>query len=147
MKQRVAVSVVIATTAVAGVVATTLPGTAAPAPAEAERTTLGAVLVGGNEVTAGDTDGWGLAGVKVARREVCWKITVNAVDAITGAHIHAGPRGVAGPVVVPLMPVDKGCADVPRRTARFIKQQPSQWYVNVHSEEFPTGAVRGQLYR
>lgn len=107
---------------------------------------LGAVLVGGNEVPGpGDADGWGLADVRVKKGEVCWLITVNAVDPITAAHIHAGPAGVAGPIVVPLDPVDRGCTDVDRRTARFIDVHPDQFYVNVHNPAFPAGALRGQL--
>ena len=111
-------------------------------------TRLGAVLVGGNEVpTAGDPDGYGLADVSVGRTEVCWRISLSGVDSVTAAHIHAGPRGVSGPVVVALEPYRSGCTDVRRRLARFIRQQPSEFYVNVHNAEFPGGAVRGQLRR
>lgn len=111
-------------------------------------TRLAAVLVGGNEVpAAGDPDGYGLADVSVRRTEVCWRISVSGVDPITAAHIHAGPKGVAGPVVVELAPYRSGCTDVRRRLARFIRQQPSEFYVNVHNAAFPAGAVRGQLRR
>lgn len=139
----------LATTAAAmiGLVASAVPGSAAPtsAPAPAERQ-LGAVLVGGNEVPGpGDTDGFGLADVTVRTDEVCWRITVSAVDPITAAHIHAGPQGVAGPVVVDLDPYRRGCTDVAPRLARFLKKHPSQFYVNVHNEPFPAGVVRGQL--
>ncbi|CAA9332109.1 MAG: hypothetical protein AVDCRST_MAG36-979 [uncultured Nocardioidaceae bacterium] len=147
MDKRSTVLAATALTAVAGagIIATSLPGAAAPGSAGTGPVHLGAVLVGGNEVTAGDTDGYGLADVHVARREICWKITVSGVDTIAAAHIHAGPSKVSGPVVVPLVPVDKGCTEVPRRTARFIADHPSQWYVNVHNAEFPAGALRGQL--
>ena len=131
----------------AGVIASTLPGSAAPASAAREPVHLGAVLVGGTEVEPGDPDGYGLADVRVSAGEVCWKITVSEVAPIAAAHIHAGPRGVNGPVVVPLEPFAGGCTDVPRRTSRFIADYPSEWYVNVHNAEYPTGALRGQLRR
>ena len=131
--------------AAAGVVASTMPGAAAPSSAANMPVHLGAVLVGGNEVDPGDPDGYGLADVTVSRREVCWKITVSAVEPIAAAHIHAGPRGVNGPVVVPLEPFRAGCTDVTGRVARFIAEHPTQWYVNVHNAEFPAGALRGQL--
>lgn len=143
----------IATTAAAmvGLVGSAVPGTAAqsstsvPPPVPSR---LGAVLVGGNEVPGpGDTDGFGLANVRVAASQVCWRISVSAVEPIAAAHIHAGPRGVAGPVVVPLEPYRQGCADVKRRLARFIAHHPNQFYVNVHNAEFPAGALRGQLLR
>jgi hypothetical protein len=109
--------------------------------------TLEAVLVGGNEVgTAGDPDGFGMATVSVNRfRKVCWEIRVRDVATLTGAHIHAGPRGVSGPVVVPLEPVTEGCTRTGRRLAHMIREHPQQFYVNVHNEEFPAGALRGQL--
>ena len=147
MDRRSSVLAATALTAVAGagIIATSMPGTAAPTSAASGPTHLGAVLVGGNEVTAGDPDGYGLADVHVGRREVCWKITVSGVEPIAAAHIHAGPSKVNGPVVVPLDPFEEGCTDVTRRTARFIADHPSQWYVNVHNSEFPAGALRGQL--
>lgn len=155
--RRTTVALGVAAVAVVGLVSSAVPGSATPSAAPgaatgaalAERTTparLGAVLVGGNEVPGpGDNDGFGLADVRVAGGEVCWRVTVTGVDPITMAHVHAGPRGVAGPVVVPLDPYQQGCADAGRRLSRFLRQHPSQFYVNLHNEAFPAGAVRGQL--
>ena len=145
MHRRTAVSLAVSSAVAAGVAAATLPSTAAPYEGSAT-TRLGAVLVGGTEVPGpGDTDGYGFANVRVTGSEVCWRITVNDVEPIAAAHIHAGPVGVSGPVVVPLAPVDRGCTEVPRRTARFIQHHADQFYVNVHNAEFPAGAIRGQL--
>jgi hypothetical protein len=143
-------SVLLAMTAAVtvGLVGAGVPGTAAPSAAQVESVHLGAVLVGGNEVsTPGDPDGFGFADVRVRRGEVCWRISVQSVAPITAAHIHAGPKGVTGPVVVPLEPYRAGCVDTRRRTARFIRQHPGEFYVNVHNAEFPAGALRGQLRR
>ena len=141
----------IAAAAMVSLVASAVPGSATPAanaPHRPAAVTLGAVLVGGNEVPGpGDTDGFGLADVRVESDRVCWRITVSAVDPITAGHIHAGPVGVSGPVVVPFDPYNRGCADVRHRLARFIKQHPEQFYVNVHNAAFPGGVVRGQLLR
>ena len=138
----------ILTAATVGLVSLNVPGTAASSVERVRSVHLGAVLVGGNEVpTAGDPDGFGLADVRVKRGEVCWRISVNAVAPITAAHIHAGPAGVAGPVVVALDPYRAGCVDTPNRTARFIRQHPGEFYVNVHNADFPAGALRGQLRR
>lgn len=136
------------TTAATVGLASASAGTAASYPDRAKSVHLGAVLVGGNEVpTPGDPDGFGFADVRVKRGEVCWRISVNAVEPITAAHIHAGPTGVAGPVVVPLEPYRAGCVDTANRTARFIRQHPEEFYVNVHNAAFPGGALRGQLRR
>jgi len=132
-----------------GLVASGVPGAAAPSATSGGHPPtahLGAVLVGGNEVSGpGDTDGFGLADVRVKRSGVCWRITASGVEPIAAGHIHAGPEGVAGPVVVPLDPYRAGCADVQPRLARFIRQHPGQFYVNLHNADFPAGAIRGQL--
>lgn len=138
----------ITTAAALGLVSSSAPGTAASSAERAKSVHLGAVLVGGNEAPGpGDPDGFGFADVRVKRGEVCWRISVNAVDPITAAHIHAGPIGVSGPVVVPLEPYRAGCVDTANRTARFIRQHPQEFYVNVHNAAFPAGALRGQLRR
>jgi hypothetical protein len=67
-----------------------------------------------------------------------------------------GPEGVRearqaahGSTLAPLPALGgtaHGCvADVPRALVRAIAQTPSSYYVNVHSSEFPDGAIRGQL--
>ena len=146
--RRVTVLLAAAATAMVGLVASAVPGTAVPAEEPVARPMhFGAVLVGGNEVPGpGDSDAWGLADVTVERGEVCWHVTVTGVTRpLSAGHIHAGPAGVSGPVVVPFEPVRRGCAEVAPRLTRFIKQHPGQFYVNLHNAEFPPGAVRGQL--
>ncbi|MDP8951076.1 MAG: CHRD domain-containing protein, partial [Actinomycetota bacterium] len=69
----------------------------------------------------------------------------------TAAHIHLGFRGEAGPIVAELeAPTDgssKGCVAVPRALSLGLKEHPSRYYVEVHNEPFPAGAIRGQLHR
>jgi CHRD domain-containing protein len=54
-----------------------------------------------------------------------------------------------GSIVVPLMPggvfAPTGCADVARDQLKVILRDPSGFYVNLITDEFPTGALRGQL--
>jgi CHRD domain len=109
-------------------------------------------LSGAAEVPGpGDPDGSGTATLTVnpGRGEICYTLTVAGIAPSTAAHIHVGPAGVAGPVVVPLGPPTDGtisaCADVDRALALDIVQNPENYYVNVHNAEFPAGAVRGQL--
>jgi hypothetical protein len=148
MVRRAPAFVAMTSAALLGLVGSTGAGAAGPGTAGNVSTHLGAVLVGGNEVPdAGDPDGYGFADVRVQPGKVCWRITVTGVDPIAAAHVHAGPAGVAGPVVVPLQPYQRGCVDVRKRTARFIAQHSSQFYVNVHNDTFPAGALRGQLLK
>ena len=101
----------------------------------------------------GDPDGSGTARLRLnpGQGEVCFELTVsNIALPATGAHIHDAPAGVPGPVVIPLTPPDasgssSGCVSADRELIKDIVQNPEEYYVNVHSTEFPAGAVRGQL--
>lgn len=108
-------------------------------------------LSGAAEVPGpGDPDGSGTARLRLnaGQRMVCWQVTWMDIEDPTAAHIHRGPAGVAGPVVVPLSPIAGGCASgVDRGLIREILVDPAAFYVNVHNEEFPAGAIRGQLSR
>lgn len=110
-------------------------------------------LLGVNEVPGpGDPDGSGTARITLGpgQGQVCSELTVSGIAPATAAHIHVGPVGVAGPVVVPLLPptggTSSGCVTgVDPNLIKAIKKTPSEYYVNVHNAEFPAGALRGQL--
>lgn len=115
---------------------------------------LSATLTGAAEVPAGDPDGTGTANATLnhGQGEVCWAISVTSITLpAIAAHIHVAPPGVAGPVVVPLSPPDatgfaSGCVSgVNQDLVKAIIQTPETYYVNVHTTDFPAGAVRGQL--
>lgn len=113
---------------------------------------LSTEMTGAQEVPGpGDPDGSGRAIVKLNRgkSQICYSLTVSGIAPAIAAHIHVGPAGVAGPVVVPLIPPNSGssseCKTVDRDLIVAIAQDPANYYVNVHNAEYPAGAVRGQL--
>jgi hypothetical protein len=113
---------------------------------------LHASLQGENEVPGpGDSDGWGSAHIRVHPSDghLCVKLVVSGIDTPTAAHIHQGQTGVAGPVVVSLPTPTNGeavgCMSIDTDLARNLKDNPSDYYVNVHNAPFPNGAIRGQL--
>jgi hypothetical protein len=109
-----------------------------------------AALSGANEVPAGDPDGDGLARVRLnhGQGRVCFAITVRKIDPVTAAHIHIGAAGTNGPVVVDFAGQLHGCVEgVDKDLIQAIRQNPSGYYVNVHTGEYPDGAVRGQLHK
>ena len=62
---------------------------------------LAARLIGANEVPGpGDPDGRGLALVRTGHERVCFALAWTGIAPPIFAHIHSGPAGVAGPVVV-----------------------------------------------
>src|SRR5215475_1359041 len=108
-------------------------------------------------------------------RDSSGKVTSGSVDfiahttfpadvTVTGMHIHSGAAGVAGPVTIssglsagnnrPL----KATGDVMRYQAQFASTDtaalatingmladPSQYYFNIHTTDYPGGIIRGQL--
>jgi hypothetical protein len=113
---------------------------------------LTATLTGAAEVPGpGDPDGsgWALITLNQGQRQVCFKLTVENIAPATAAHIHRGTADVAGPVVVPLAaPTDgssSGCVSADRELIKAIRQNPQNYYVNIHNAPYPAGAVRGQL--
>ena len=117
-------------------------------------TRLKATLAGNTEVPGpGDPDGTGTASVNidVSKRELCYEVSVQRIGRPTGMHIHEGESGKAGDIVVPLTTptasdtTTKGCSNVDAALMGRITATPQRFYVNVHSDTHPQGAVRGQL--
>ena len=118
-----------------------------------------------------DDDSATLRGVELERGDVK-KATVSvrgnldkpagsASQNITGFHIHRGRAGVNGPVLVNFGVADVGAQAGSTRlsrsvvlsssmdvdTALAIARNPSEYYLNLHTTENPSGEVRGQLRR
>jgi hypothetical protein len=116
---------------------------------------LTATLLGIAEVPVpGALTGLGSAAVLVdqGRGMVCYSLHAVNIDFPTAAHIHEGAVDAAGPVVVPFAaPTGEnstGCvANADAAVISRIMDNPSGFYVNVHTTDFPDGAVRGQLGR
>jgi len=103
---------------------------------------------------AGDPDGSGRAHLDVnpGRQLITWSISVTAIDSATAAHLHRGLPGQEGPVVVTFDPPPLGGASadtvhVDRDVALEILRHPRDYYVDVHTREYPAGALRGALER
>jgi len=117
----------------------------------AQRATLEASLTGEKEVPGlGDPNGRGQAEVKVYKAKVCYELEVKRIKPATAAHIHRGGPSVAGPIVVELKaPTDgssEGCKAISKQLSKNLRDHPSRYYVNVHNDPYPDGAIRGQLH-
>jgi hypothetical protein len=118
--------------------------------------TYGAVLTGSQEVPPRAVPGFGNATVMfdATRENVAVTITVSDLGApINNFHIHEAPAGSNGPVVIDLIGLGgtfsngtmTGTFPVAPAVAQRMLQNPRNFYVNVHTTQFPPGAVRGQL--
>jgi hypothetical protein len=109
---------------------------------------------------AGDPDGSGWAKIRMRPDEgtFCYTIQVRNLDEVVAAHIHVGAAGVNGGVVIDLAILtadskSKGSATFYRHCVEgisvdllnSIKENKSEYYLNVHTTAFPDGAIRGQL--
>jgi hypothetical protein len=115
---------------------------------------LTAGLRGANERPGpGDPDGRGAIAMVLRPRSerVCYVLHVSRLDDVVAGHIHQGPAGVAGPIVVNLgLPPGPGrffanCVEADADLLAAIAAAPQNYYANVHTTAFPAGAIRGQL--
>jgi hypothetical protein len=117
-------------------------------------TLLTATLTGATEVPGpGDPDGSGTATFRMIRGSavICFQLSVhNIMLPATAAHIHQGAAGIAGAIVVPLTApgaagTASGCVNSTRTIVGAILDNPAGYYANVHTTDYPNGAIRGQL--
>jgi CHRD domain-containing protein len=110
-----------------------------------------AQLSGASEVPPADPDGTGLARIAIndATNRICTDLEVRMIGTVTAAHIHRGAAGTNGPVVVTLDPPDDNdsddCDTADDALIDQIRHNPSAFYVNVHTTDYPDGAIRGQI--
>ncbi len=80
---------------------------------------------------------------------MCYTLGVGSLASPTMAHIHRGDAQTAGPVVVPLAnpvhDIADTCAPVAPALVSEILANPAGFYVNVHTTQYPKGAIRAQL--
>lgn len=142
--------------ALAGTIAASLAlgacATVEEAVVEKTAKTFNTTLTGANEPGGGDPDGFGTAEVSVSDRldQVCYDINnVRGLSDVTAAHIHRGAAGDNGPPVLTLSRANeggfKGCEKAPEWLQDAIKSGFRDYYVNIHTTEYPNGAIRGQL--
>lgn len=121
------------------------------APAMAQTGVLFTRLTGAAVPGGGDPTGSGVGVVLVndQTNQVCTLVVVFGIGTATGAHIHSGAPGETGPHAVDLATPTNGfsysCTTASEQVVSQLLANPGNFYLNVHSEEFPSGAVRGQL--
>jgi CHRD domain len=116
-------------------------------------TPLFAMLNGANQTPAmGDPDGNGTAMIRLNQGQgtISYELNFENIETAMAAHIHLGVAGSNGPVVVDF-PItgnmSSGEVEVDAELIKAIRQNPSGYYVNVHNASYPSGAIRGQLYK
>jgi len=119
---------------------------------EAVSDTYHATLTGAQETKGGDPDGAATAEVSVSKNldRICYDVhDIRNIGKITAAHIHHGAAGMDGPPVITLTMAPeggmKGCVGAPNWLQAAMKSNFTDYYVNIHTTDYPDGAIRGQL--
>ena len=113
---------------------------------------------------AGDLDASGAAAGTIKDKaggnsDLCVGLVFQGLGTLVASHIHRGQPNEAGPVVVGLFgpPTQTappasgdpgafaGCVEISDALARELQKNPRKFYWNVHTSEFPGGAIRGQV--
>jgi len=116
--------------------------------------------IDGGEPGAGDPNGSGAAKItlKPKSNRVCFELKWRKIGRPTAAYIHAAPAGANGPIVVDVLTSSdtirhedgrgraSGCVKgVLEALVRDIELHPATFYVNIRTNGFPAGAIRGNL--
>ena len=106
-------------------------------------------LSGDQEVPPVKTEASGSGTIVIsADKSVSGSITTSGVEA-TAAHIHDGPAGKNGPVIIPLTKGPDNTWSVPAGAkltdAQYKSYEAGDLYVNVHSAAHKGGEIRAQL--
>jgi hypothetical protein len=82
-------------------------------------------------------------------RELTYAVTVSGISTnqVLFAHIHRGARGVNGPIVhfISAVPFTQAAGTIALSEADVADLRAGNFYLNVHSVDFPGGFARGQM--
>jgi hypothetical protein len=134
-----------------------------------EGQTFSATLSGENEVPPTESNATGVAQFQLSDgddgQEVAYSVNLTGFDDITAAHIHSGNEGENGPIVATLSEGEEADGDSvelqftgniqtndlagPLEDSEIADlvdlMNNGSAYVNVHTELYPDGAIRGQI--
>ncbi|MFI1768317.1 CHRD domain-containing protein [Streptomyces sp. NPDC020800] len=151
----------VALAAVGGIAAAVIPAYATEGHTGKDTTILATSLRGANEVpvaggpAVGDKDGAALEFIKVRGDKVSVAVAWRHIGRPTSLHIHEGAKGTNGGVKIDfggLLHKAKGhtvTGTVKVNDPALLKRlttEPGSFYANLHTAQFPGGAVRGQLH-
>jgi hypothetical protein len=109
---------------------------------------IGVKLTGADEVPPVTTSASGSGSIRVAEDgSVSGSVSTTGVEG-TMAHIHQGAKGSNGPVIVPLSKSGDTYtvpAGAKLNASQMSALKAGNLYVNVHSNAYKGGEVRGQL--
>lgn len=80
---------------------------------------------------------------------LCYRMGYDGISRASAAHIHMGGPGQHGRLAIDLHPEsngDEGCVGADPTALRHLRENPEAFYLQLHTAEYPDGAIRGQLF-
>lgn len=118
-------------------------------PLQSEPVAYTAILLGAKENPPITTraHGWMIARLSADESTLDYWLHVFEIDNVTDSHIHLGAADENGGIVhhleIPREGPTSGSISVTQEGIQVLND--GRWYVNVHSQEYPGGEIRGQL--
>ncbi len=126
----------------------TLPGNPDSTP-PVQRNAYAAYLHGSNVIPSVNTESTGVAILTIDEQNLTlnYHLYVYNIENVFASHIHLGAEGENGPVAIPLEPPEEGqsSGEVSLSEDNLSNLNEGLFYVNVHTDEYPDGEIRGQL--
>ncbi len=128
-----------------------------PALAQQDGAQFTVALADQENVNGGDADGQASARLDLdpQRGMACYEITWKKLDGmVTAFHLHAGQRGTNGPHWIDFFNDQRfdgeqskasDCVRSTRENIEAVINDPSAYYLQIHTTAFEDGAIRGQL--
>lgn len=117
------------------------------------------VYLAGDELRdGGDPKGWGMARLKLDPKNetACYLVNWTELDGVvTAFHLHAAPRRNNGPHWIDFFNGQhfngqgheaSGCVHSSQGKILDVINDPSGYYLNIHTSAHKDGAIRGQLF-
>ncbi|NOT36034.1 MAG: CHRD domain-containing protein [Saprospiraceae bacterium] len=106
-------------------------------------------LCGTQSVPSNSSKAYGVCGMSIGRsdKNLIYEVIQDGItSAVTSAHIHSGAKGINGGVLLPIGSPDKFIDDIiPVNSSEVLALESKGAYVNIHSEDYPSGEIRGQV--
>jgi hypothetical protein len=122
-------------------------------------------LFGDQQVPPIQTNASGMAWFKPMQDNIWFNVSLTDIQGVTMAHLHSGKQGENGPPIVPLYKSDTPSGPIIGLLAKgnitadtfqgpmagkqisdlITAMQNGETYVNIHTQKYPDGEIRGQI--
>ena len=107
-------------------------------------------LNGMQHVPMTDSDQSAVATIEIdeSTLQVRASVDVSDVDGFVGAHLHQGGIGKNGPLAFAFANASSGTYEIAPKSvtqSQIDSMKAGQWYVDIHTEDFISGEIRGQV--